>query len=110
MQAVFIFGVEMWVLTPRMEWALSTFHHIVARRLTRMHPSQRGEGKWGYSPLAEDMVEASFEEIRVYITRRQNTVAQYIVTRQILDLCERSIRRPGAWLSWRWWGQEGIDI
>ena len=42
--------------------------------------------------------------------RRQNTVAQYIVTRPILDIYERSARRPGTWLSWRWWEQEGLDL
>ena len=50
------------------------------------------------------------QEYRVYITRRQNTVAQYIATQPILDLCERSFRRPGAWVSWRWRKQEGIDL
>ena len=30
-----------------------------------------------------------FEEIGVYITRRQNMVTQYIATRPILDLCEK---------------------
>ena len=54
--------------------------------------------------------EAGFEEIVVYITRRKNMVAQYIVTRPILDLCEKSVQSPGAWVSWRWWEKEGIDI
>ena len=56
------------------------------------------------------MAESGFEEIGTYVTRRQNTVAQYIATRPILDLCERSVQRKGAWVSWRWWEQEGIDL
>ena len=44
------------------------------------------EGGWDYPPLAAVMEEACFEDIGVYITRRQNTVAQYIETRPILDL------------------------
>ena len=56
------------------------------------------------------MEEKGFEEIGVYITRRQNTVTQYIATRLILDLCEQSIWRPGAWVSWKWWEKEGIDL
>ena len=55
------------------------------------------------------MAEAGFKEIGVYVTRRQNTVAQYIATQPILELCERSIWRPGSWVSWRWWEQEGLD-
>ena len=56
------------------------------------------------------MVESGFEGIRKYITRRQNTVAQYIATRPILDLCEKSARRPGERLSRRWWEQADLDL
>ena len=37
-------------------------------------------------------------------------VAQYIATRPIMDLCERSDWRPGARVSWRWWEQDGLDL
>ena len=37
-------------------------------------------------------------------------VAQYIMKRPILELCERSVRKTGAWVSWRWWEQEGLDL
>ena len=47
-------------------------------------------------PLAAAMEEAGFEEIGVYIKKRQNRVAQYNATRSILDLCERSVRSPEA--------------
>ena len=44
------------------------------------------------------------------VTSRQNTVAQYIATRPIMDLCERSTWRPGSKVSQRWWEQAGIDL
>ena len=56
------------------------------------------------------MLEAGFKEISVYVIRRQNTVAQYIATQPIVELCERSARRLGAWVSRRWWEQEGMDL
>ena len=56
------------------------------------------------------MAEVGFGEIRAYVTKRQNTDAQYIATRPIMDLCERSVQRPGYWLSWRWWDKEGMDL
>ena len=56
------------------------------------------------------MEEAGFEEIRVYITRKHNTFTQYIATRKILDLCERSIWRLVDWVSRRWWDQEVLDL
>ena len=27
-----------------------------------------------------------------------------------MDLCERLVRRPGSWVSRRWWEQEGLDL
>ena len=42
------------------------------------------------------MEEAGFEEIGAYILKSQKTFAQYIVTRPIMDLCERTVRRPGG--------------
>ena len=56
------------------------------------------------------MAEAGFEDIGTYVMRRQNTVTQYIMTRPILDLCDWSARRPGVWVSWRWWEQDGLDL
>ena len=49
-------------------------------------------------------------EIRESITRRHNTVAQYIATRPIMGLCERTTQRAGEKVSWRWWKQKGIDL
>ena len=56
------------------------------------------------------MEEAGFEEIGVYIQKRQNTVVQYITTQTILNFCERYIWSLGSWVSWRWWAQEGLDL
>ena len=56
------------------------------------------------------MEESVFKGVRKSITRKQNTVAQYIATRPILDLCERSAQRPGARVSQWWWEQAGIDL
>ena len=55
-------------------------------------------------------MEAGFEEIGFYITRRKNTVAQYIATQPIMDLCERYVQRLGAWVSRQCWYQEGIHM
>ena len=56
------------------------------------------------------MGETGFEGIRKSVTRRKNTVAQYIVTQLIMYLCERSTRKLGARLSWMWWEQAGIVL
>ena len=87
-QAVLFFRLEMWVLTPCMDQAMGSFHHRGVQQITLRKPMSQEEGGWEYSMLATAMGEAGFEEIRVYIKRSQNTVAQYIVTQPILDLCE----------------------
>ena len=109
-QAVLLFGLETWLLTPRMERDLDSFQHRVVRRLTGRKQRIRGDGSWSYPPLEEVMGEAGFKGIGKSITRRQNKVTQYIATRQILDLCERYTRKPGVRVSRRWWEQAGIDL
>ena len=37
-------------------------------------------------------------------------VAQYIATRPILYLCERTTQRAGARVFRRWWEQKGINL
>ena len=55
------------------------------------------------------MKEAGFTDVRTSINRRQNTVAQYIATRPLLDLCEGATQRGGARVTMRWWDQKVID-
>ena len=45
-QAVLLFGAETWVLTPRMEQALDSFQHRVARQIVRRQPRRQGVGIW----------------------------------------------------------------
>ena len=104
-----LFGAEMWVLTQRMERALEIFLSRVTRRITGKQPRQRTDGIWDYPHLAEALGEAGLEGIRTLVTRRQKTVAQYITTQTILELCEKATWRLGARVSWRWREQDGID-
>ena len=55
------------------------------------------------------MKEAGLTDVRTSLNRRQNTVAQYIDTRPLLDFCERATQREGARVTLRWWDQMGID-
>ena len=75
-----LFGAETWVLTTRMERALDSFQHRIARRITGRQPRRRVYGSWDYKLLQETMGEEGFEGIIKYVTRRKNTVAQYIKT------------------------------
>ena len=94
-QAVLLFGAETWVLSPRVEQSLRRFWLRVVQRITGRQPRRRQEGGWEYLLLTAVMGEEVFEDILVYITRRQNTVAQYIATRLIMNFCERCVWRLG---------------
>ena len=79
-QQVLLFGAETWVLMRKMESALYAVQGRVARRLTGRQPRQGRDGRWFYPALAGAMKEAGVVRIRTSILRRQNTVAQFIVT------------------------------
>ena len=52
------------------------------------------------------MQEAGFEEVDAFVLRMQNTAAQYIAMRQIMDLCEETVQILGMWVVKRWWEKE----
>ena len=104
-QAVMLYGLETWVMSPRIDRALGGFHHKVARILTLQQPRRRLDGMWLYRPLAEEIVEQGLQEVETYVSRLQNTVAQYIATGPIMDLCMAEGQHPGKRLSKQWWGQ-----
>ena len=60
------------------------------------------EGHWEYPSLAVVMLAAVMEEVDTYILLRQNTIAQYIVTCSVLELCLEVERSPGAWVMRIW--------
>ena len=76
--------------------ALDAFQGRFAKKLTERQPRRGRDGRWFYPSLAGAMKKAGIVGIRTSILRRQNTVAQFIVTWPILGLCERAVRRPGA--------------
>ena len=102
-QAVLLFGSETWVMTPYMDKALKGFHHRVVRRMEGMGPKRQHDGIYVYPPIGVALATVGLDEIRVYIARRQNTVAQYIANRLIMDMFLAEERKPGLRPSRRWW-------
>ena len=67
---------------------------------------RKTDGMWVYPPLAEAIVEVGLHEVDTYAACCQNTAAQYIETRPIMDLCLVVERRLWTWASTQWWEQE----
>ena len=70
-----------------MKKVLGLLHHRLAPRLTGNKPCMGWDGGWVYPLLEDVMAEAVFQEVDTYTHSHQNTVAQYIATRSIMDLC-----------------------
>ena len=100
-QQFLMFGAETWVVTPRIERVLNSLMHGAARRITGRQPQIGWYGKWFYPSMEGAMKEAGFKDIWTSIINRQNTVAQYIATLPLLDLCEGTNQIGGARLSRR---------
>ena len=86
-QAVPLFGSEMWVVTPRVEKSLTGFHHRSVRWMADMVPRRQQDSTEVYPPIGAALVMVGIYNIRVYIAFCQNTVVRYIATCPIMDLC-----------------------
>ena len=104
-QAVLFFISETWVVTSRMGKALGGFQAQVVIQLTVWLLWRTLGGKWTYTLAAAAREKAGFVTTEEYIRRHQNTVAQYIATQSLLDLCEGLESAPGAQVGMRWWEQ-----
>jgi hypothetical protein len=107
-QQVLLFGSETWNISPAMLRALESFHHRAARRISgRM--ARLSHGEWVYPPLEEALELAGLLPVREYISRRQNTVAEWVANRPVLELCTSYERMPGAMRhKARWWHQAAV--
>ena len=56
------------------------------------------------------MVDPGLQEVDTYVSRLQNTVAKYIATSPIMDLCLAAKQRLGPRVATQWWDQEGLDL
>ena len=94
-KVVLMFGSDTWVMTPHLEKSLEIFHHRVVRQMVVMGPKRQQYVTWMYPQIVEAMATVGIDEIIVYITRRQKTVAKYIATCTIMNLCLEAERMPG---------------
>ena len=101
-QLVLLYRSDSLVLTLCMKIVLGIFHHRVAHRLTGRKPKRGRGGGWIYPPLDDAMAEAGLQEVETYVSRCHNTVAQYILTRPIIDLYLAAKRRMGPRVARRW--------
>ena len=74
---------------------MGSLHNWAARQIFDRMPQRLRNGGWYYPPIGEALADAGLETFGVYVTHRQNTMAQYIATRPIFDIAVAEERRPG---------------
>ena len=55
-----------------------------------------------YPSLDDVMTEVALQKVETHVYHRQNTVAQSIATRPIMDLCLEAERSPGSRVANQW--------
>ncbi len=109
-QTVLLFSSETWVVTPTLLQQLESFHHAAVRQIAGKRATlDVRTGVWKWPPLDGAMALAGVKPIAEYIRVRQATIAQYVATRPIMDMCNLACSRRGD-TSTRtyWWTQSGV--
>ena len=57
-KAVLLYGLEAWVMSPRIGGGLGSFYQRVESIITGPKPQMVLDGRWVYPPLAEAMADA----------------------------------------------------
>ena len=78
-----------------------------------MVPGCQLYGTWVYPPIGATLGMVGLDEIRVYITRHKNTVAQYITTHTIMDFSGGGVEAGNVTQDWvakqRIWGKRQTE-
>ena len=69
--------------------------------LLLLQPQRNMEGRWEYTLLVMEMLVVVLGDLEKYTLHRQNTITQYITTRNILELCLEAQQHMGARLAQR---------
>ena len=88
-QAVLFFGTDTWVLTETMSQRILGAHVSFLRQITHKQASWQRDGYWRQMKAEEVLQGAGTQMLRNYVARRQATVAEWVTTIPIFDVCAR---------------------
>ena len=103
------YGSESWVVTREMLKVLTAFHHWAAQRITGIMAKREAGREWEYPAVEEAMDYAGIQPIRVYIKRRQMTIADRVAFRTVYALYTEAERMLGTIWIVRWWDQDVVN-
>ncbi len=77
-QAVLLYGSEIWSLPPSSVKQLEGFHIQAAWQMSSLRPEKKPDSTWSYPCLVDVLKKASLETIAHYMDVRQQTVENFI--------------------------------
>ena len=94
-QSVLLYGSKTRVLGPAVMARLEGFHIRAAYRMAKEHTPHRGMNhQWTYPPSEKVLEECKMHTIQHYIDVRRETIAKYVVGRNILAECRGADQKP----------------
>jgi hypothetical protein len=105
-KAVLLYGSETWSLSLSSMKRLEGFHIRAAWRMSGKRPERNMDGSWTY-PRSEEVLEAvRMKSIaHYYVDVQQQTIANFIVSQPIHELCTGAVRKRGSPVPPFWWDQ-----
>ncbi len=104
-QAVLLFGSEMWKLSPLSLKSLEGFHIWAAHCMAGKMPTRNPDGTWTYPSLRDVLKAVGLWTINHYIGVCQETIARFIVDQPLFALCWDGERKRGSVRCTFWWEQ-----
>ena len=96
-QAVLLFGSEIWNLVPAALKLLEAFHVRDARRMAGALPTRHENGRdWVYPKSADVLKKVGLRPIAECIEVQRSTIANFIAHRPIFGICKGEVRRRGS--------------
>ena len=95
-QAVLLYGREIWVVTYSMMIVLEGFNHRIARQIAGMTVNKDNGGEWERALLDAALDTRGLWKIREYVRRQQVTIAEYVAWRPIYKLFTDADRMEGS--------------
>jgi hypothetical protein len=110
-QLVLLYGSESWVLTTPMLNVLNGFQHRIARRISGLMATREDDKTWHYPPIKRALEIAGLYSISEYISKRHTTLASYVATHPILQICQEQAEEKAPYSQSKmfpWWSQPHV--
>ena len=105
-QAVILYGSEIWVVTDMMMTVLEVFHQRTTRKIVRTTVRKGDDGEWEWASVDAALEVTGIWPMRKYMNRRYATITEYVSGRLMYRLWTGEERMEGSSRFLRWWDQE----